>query len=52
MKTLVNKLTKLAIVLIGTKFFNSEAEATKWIENYLDSVLVNNGVLGVYDIMF
>ncbi|WP_311809059.1 hypothetical protein [Enterococcus dongliensis] len=35
----------------GTKFFNSEAEATKWIENYSDSVLVNNSVGGTYGVM-
>lgn len=35
----------------GTKFFNTEAEATKWIDNYSDDLLVNKSIAGTYGVM-
>lgn len=34
----------------GTKFFNSENEATKWIDNYSDNLLMQ-GITGNYGVM-
>ena len=44
-----NNLTKYNISR-GTKFFNSENEATKWVDNYSDNLLMQ-GITGNYGVM-